>query len=190
VRARRHLSARALAASLRCCRGLAASLPPRCLAASLTPPYLARVRTRRTPPVDAHAAPSARRRAAIVAVAPKPPSRALPSRGPRPDFITERCRRHQPARCALTRLQGRLASTPPPGRAHAAAALLLRPPLPAELSLPLCFAQGRSTLTLRSPSLPKPSQAAPKPERAAAPPLPPPLELTVEPLPLVPVGPN
>jgi len=75
VRARRHLSARALAASLRCCRCLAASLPPRCLAASLTPPYLAQVRTRRTPPVDAHATPSARRRAAIVAVAPKPPRR-------------------------------------------------------------------------------------------------------------------
>ena len=184
------MSARALAASLRHCRSLAASLPPRCLAASLTPPYLARVRTRRTPPVDAHATPSARRRAAIVAVAPKPPSRALPSRGPRPDFITERCRRHQPARCALTRLQGRLASTPPPGRAHAAAALLLRPPLPAELSLPLASPKG--VPPSHSAPLPFPGQAKPPQCQNTPPPTPwpPPLELTVEPLPPVPLGPN
>jgi hypothetical protein len=49
-------------------------------------------------------------------------------------------------------------------RARVKLPLLLRPP-PAELRLPICVAQRRSTLPLHSPSLTKPSQAAPVPER-------------------------
>ena len=161
--------------SLRRCRGLAASLSPRCLAAlprraADAPPHLSAHATRcRALPVDAHAAPSARRRAAIVAVAPKQASRALPSHGPRPDFITVRYRRHQPARCALTRLQGRLASTPPPGRAHAAATLLLRPS-PFLPSSPSPFASPKGVPPSHSAPLSFPSRAKPPQSQNALPP--------------------
>src|SRR6185312_4545124 len=95
----------------------------------------------------------------------------------------------KPPRCALARHQGRSVSTPP----HAAHA----PPLPSSMppscrALPSPFASPKGVPPSHSSPLPSPSRAAPPQcqNGAAAPPLPPPLELTVEPLPPVPLGPN